>query len=109
MKQFPIHSKVSCITSCSLEKKLNLDSIRLCFTSFATPDSIPSALSPSIYSFRFSASFGFEYSAKGVANTGKKIGKKISETDKQIREKSKKTLDLVKDRIKKKEWNLKKI
>ena len=44
-----------------------------------------------------------EKTEKGVANTGKTIGKKISETDKQIREKSKETLDLLKNKIKKKE------
>ena len=41
-----------------------------------------------------------EKTEQSVVNTGKKIGKKISETDKQIREKSKKTLDLFKEKIK---------
>ena len=38
-----------------------------------------------------------------VRERRKKIGKKITETDKQIREKSKKTLDILKEKIKKKE------
>ena len=44
-----------------------------------------------------------EKAEEGVASTGKKIGKKISETDKKIRENSKKTLDLLKNKIKIKE------